>query len=248
MLSRSIYDAGLRADTFIVLAQDTIFWRVIGGTAQISLVVTVACLVLGFPVAYALSRLREGTANLLMILVLLPFWTSILVRTYAWMSLFGRRGLVNDALIGLGLVERPLQILNTRVAVLIAMTHVLLPFMILPLYTTLRRLDWRLVQAAQGLGATPRAAFRQVVLPLAKPGIIAGCVLVFTLSIGFYITPVLVGGSGDMMIAVLIENFVRRLDWRQAAAMSLVLIVAVALVFVALGRLMQLGRLVPGDR
>jgi putative spermidine/putrescine transport system permease protein len=188
MLLRSVYDQGWTFSGFAVLATDTVFWRVLGTTAQVAFVVTIACLLLGYPVAYVMSRVRSGTANLLMVLVLIPFWTSILVRTYAWMALLGRRGVVNNALIAMGIVEQPLQLMNTRFAVYLAMVHVLLPFMILPLYAVLRGLDWRLVQAAEGLGAGPIGAFRQVVLPLSLPGIAAGCVLVFTLALGFYIT------------------------------------------------------------
>ncbi|KQT69099.1 ABC transporter permease [Aureimonas sp. Leaf460] len=220
------------------------FWRVLGITASVSLVTTSLCLVLAYPLAYFMARLGEGTANILFVLVLVPFWTSILVRTYAWMVLLGRRGLVNDALIALGFVDRPLQLLNTRIAVTIAMVHVLLPFMVLPLYSTLRSLDWRLMDAAKGLGASPLSAFRQVILPLSGPGIAAGTVLVFTLAIGFYITPALVGGPSDMMISMLIENRVRQFDWPAAAAMAAILLSIVLAVCAVFARFVPLNPVV----
>ncbi len=248
MLSRSIYDEGWTFGGFALLAADPVFWRVLGTTAQVALVVTGFCLLLGYPVAYAMSRVQRGTANLLMVLVLIPFWTSILVRTYAWMALLGRRGVVNNALIASGLIDQPLQLMNTRFAVYLAMVHVLLPFMILPLYATLRGLDWRLVQAAEGLGAGPAAAFRQIVLPLSMPGMAAGCVLVFTLALGFYITPVLVGSGSDVMLSMLIGDLVNRLDWPRASAMAVVLLGMVLAVFAVLARIVPLGRVLGGGR
>ena len=231
MLSRATYDKGLTLQVFSKVFQDASFWRVMQITAVISLVTTLVCLVLAYPLALFMARLQKETANLVMILVLVPFWTSILVRTYAWMVILGRRGMVNDALMALGFTSHPVQILNTRTAVYVAMVHVLLPFMVLPLYGVLRSLDWRLVQAAQGLGAGKLAAFWQVVLPLSMPGMAAGCILVFTLSIGFYITPALVGGPSDLMISMLIENEVRRFDWSSAAAMASVLLALVLVLF-----------------
>lgn len=244
MLSRSVATDEGPLSVYQSVLFSAPFWRVMQITATVSLVATVACLILAYPLAYFMARLEEGTANLLFVLVLVPFWTSILVRTYAWMVLLGRRGLVNDAMIGLGLIDRPLQLLNTRVAVYVAMVHVLLPFMVLPLYSTLRGLDWRLMDAARGLGASPFAAFRQVILPLSGPGIAAGTVLVFTLSIGFYITPALVGGTGDMMISMMIEARVRQFDWPAAAAMAAVLLGTVLLVCGLFARFVPLNPVV----
>ena len=179
-----------------------------------------------------------------MILVLVPFWTSILVRSYAWMALLERHGVVNNLLLALHLVPRPVKLLNTRFSVCLAMVHVLLPFMVLPIYTTLRSLDWRLVRAAESLGSAPLATIRQVVLPLARPGIAAGVTLVFTLSIGFYITPVLVGSSSDVMISILINDQVGVLNWPEAAAMATVLLALVLLITTVLSRLIGAKSLV----
>jgi putative spermidine/putrescine transport system permease protein len=244
MLSRSFGEGSVSLDAYRTVLGSGSFWRVLQITATVSLVTTALCLVLAYPLAYFMARLSEGTANILFVLVLIPFWTSILVRTYAWMVLLGRRGMVNDTLIGLGLLDRPMQLLNTRIAVYIAMVHVLLPFMVLPLYSTLRALDWRLVDAAKGLGASSFGAFRQIVLPLSTPGIAAGAVLVFTLSIGFYITPALVGGSADMMISMLIESQVRRFDWPAAAAMAAILLCLVLVICALFARFIPLNPIV----
>lgn len=248
MLSRAVYDHGWSLSPFAGLLADSAFWRVLGVTGQIAAFVTLLCLLLAFPLAYWLARMRASRANLLLILVLIPFWTSVLVRTYAWMSLLGRRGVVNAALQASGVIEAPLQMMNTRFAVCLAMVHVLLPFTVLPLFATLRNLDWGLVRAAASLGASPAGAFRQVVLPLAMPGLVAGCLVTFTLTIGFYITPVLVGAGSDIMISMLIGDLVGRLDWSHAAAMATVLLLVVLAALLLAARLVPLGRVFGGVR
>ena len=249
MLSRSVHDdTGWTIGVYPALIGEGVFWRVLWITGQISAIVTAACLALAYPLAYWLARLRPAVANLAIILVLAPFWTSILVRTYAWMALLGRRGVVNNALVASGLVDAPLRIMNTRFAVCLAMVHVLLPFMVLPLYANMRRLDWSLMRAAASLGAGPWAAFRQVALPLSLPGVVAGCLIVFTLSIGFYITPVLVGAGSDVMISMLIGKLVDQLAWPRAAAMAAVLLGIVAAVLALAARLVPLERVFGGQR
>jgi putative spermidine/putrescine transport system permease protein len=180
------------------------------------------------------------------LLVLVPFWTSILVRSYAWMALLERHGIVNAVLLWAGAIERPVRLLNTRFAVCLAMVHVLLPFMVLPLYATLRAMDWRLVRAAESLGASPLGTVWQVVLPLARPGLAAGVTLVFTLSVGFYITPVLLGGPSDVMAAVLISDQVSNLAWPQASAMAAVLLLLVLAITAGLARLFGARVVLPG--
>lgn len=242
MLSRALEGSqGLSFDAYIAVLTDASFYSVMRITLTIAVVTTVLCILIGYPVAYAIARTRLATANVLMLFILMPFWTSILVRTYAWMVLLGRRGIINDALIGIGLVARPLPLLNTRIAVYIAMVHVLLPFVVLPLYAALRAFDWRLVNAARGLGAGPLAAFRQVTLPMSMPAVAAGTVLVFTLSVGFYITPALVGGPSDLMVAQLIEMQVRNFNWNIAAAMATILLIAVLVVCAAFARFVPLN-------
>src|SRR4051795_8471644 len=166
-----------------------------------------------------------------MILVLIPFWTSILVRSYAWMVLLGQEGIINEALIASGLRTEPMQLLNTRMAVYTGMIHILLPFMILPLYAVMRGIDRNLLRAAGNLGAAPSAVFTRIFLPLSLPGVAAGCLLVFILALGFYITPALLGGLKDQMISQLIvQQIQQRLDWGFGTAMG-VLLVAITLAF-----------------
>ena len=244
MLLRSVEPGVWTLDAYRELLEGGVFWKVIQITLEIGATVTLSCLLLAFPLAYWLARLPQAIASLALILVLVPFWTSILVRSYAWMALLERHGIVNNLLLALHLIDAPVKLLNTRLSVCLAMIHVLLPFMVLPIYATLRALDWRLVRAAHSLGAGPASVLWQIVLPLARSGIGAGVTLVFTLSIGFYITPVLVGASRDVMIAMLINDQVGVLAWPSASAMSVVLLALVLVVSAALSRLTGAGRAV----
>lgn len=244
MLLRSVEPGVWTLEPYRELLVSRVFWRVIQITLEISLIVTLSCLVLAFPLAYWLARLPQAVASLALILVLVPFWTSILVRSYAWMALLERHGIVNNLLLALHLIDAPVKLLNTRLSVCLAMIHVLLPFMVLPIYAALRAMDWRLVRAASSLGAKPSGVLRQIVLPLCRPGIGAGVTLVFTLAIGFYITPVLVGASSDVMISMLINDQVGILAWPSASAMSAILLVLVLAVTAVLARLTGAGRAV----
>ncbi len=239
MLLRGVHPDAWSIAPFAEVTQDDSFWRVMQITLSISVTVTLCCLGLGYPLAYWLARQKPARANLLLILVLIPFWTSILVRSYAWMALLERHGIVNNLLLALHAIPRPVKLLNTRFSVCIAMVHVLLPFMALPLYANLRALDWQLVRAAESLGSRPFATFRQIVLPLSRPGIAAGVSVVFTLAVGFYITPALVGASSDVVIAMLIDDRVDQLHWPQASAMAAILLVLVLLATLLLSRLIR---------
>jgi putative spermidine/putrescine transport system permease protein len=246
MLARSVHPQGWSLAPYRALFAGDVFWRVMSITLSISFTVTCICLLLAFPLAYWLARQSPARANLRLLLVLVPFWTSILVRSYAWMALLERHGIVNAVLLWAGAIERPVRLLNTRFAVCLAMVHVLLPFMVLPLYATLRAMDWRLVRAAESLGASPLGTVWQVVLPLARPGLAAGVTLVFTLSVGFYITPVLLGGPSDVMAAVLISDQVSNLAWPQASAMAAVLLLLVLAITAGLARLFGARVVLPG--
>jgi ABC-type spermidine/putrescine transport system permease subunit I len=226
MLLRSVDSPHWSLDNYRQLAQDQVFFQVFWITLRTALIVTIGTLLLGYPVALALVHLRRGPAALVLVVVLLPFWTSVLVRSYAWMVLLGRHGLINEALAAAGLIEAPLKLLNTSFAVYIAMIHILLPYMILPIASVLRQIDPALPRAAAGLGATPWRAFRQVVLPLSMPGVAAGVLLVFVLSLGFYITPSLVGGPRDMLLSMLIAQQVDLINWPYAACLSATLLAA----------------------
>jgi ABC-type spermidine/putrescine transport system permease subunit I len=231
MMFRSVSEPDWTIENFAKIFEDAVYLQVLWLTFRVALVVTLIALVLGFPVAYLLARIAPSKSNLLIALVLLPFWTSILVRTYAWMVLLGRQGLINQFLLWLGVIQEPLRLLNTTFAVYVAMVHILLPFMILPLYSVIRGIDGNLFRAAEGLGAAPFGVFRQVLLPLALPGVWAGSLLVFILSLGFFITPALVGGPRDLMIAVLVEQQVEMFHWPFASALAVLLLVAALLVF-----------------
>ncbi len=204
-----------------------IFIDVFLRTFEIALVVTVAALLLGYPLAYLLATVPARVGNLLLIVVLLPFWTSVLVRTTAWVVLLQRGGVVNTTLHWLGLISQPMQLIYNRAGVYIAMIYVLLPFMVLPIYGVMRTLSPVSMRAARSLGAGPLVAFRRIYLPQTLPGISAGCLLVFILAIGFYTTPALVGGARDQMIAYFILFYTNQtLNWGLAAALSLILLVA----------------------
>jgi ABC-type spermidine/putrescine transport system permease subunit I len=236
MMLRSVTEPSWTLENFQRAFADPVYLHVLWLTLRVGVIVTMLALLLGFPVAYLLALIDRTKSNLLMMLVLLPFWTSILVRTYAWMVLLGRQGLVNQLLLAVGAIEEPVQLLNTSFAVYVAMVHILLPFMILPLYSVISGIDGTLLRAAQGLGATPFGVFRQVLLPLVLPGVSAGCLLVFVLALGFFITPALVGGPRDLMIAVLIQQQVELFNWPFASALAVVLLAAALLVFAAFAR------------
>lgn len=231
-------------DHYIYAFTRPIYFQVILNTFRISLIITVLALLLGYPVAYLLSRLPPGPTNLLMILVLLPFWTSLLVRTYAWTVILQRRGPINELLLSLGLIDRPLQLVHNTIGVVVGMIHILLPFMILPLYSVMRGIDPTLLRAAQNLGAGPWRAFRRVFFPLSLPGVGAGCLLVFVLSIGYFITPALLGGLRDTFIAQLIEQQVNViLNWNFAAALAVSLFVTTMILLYLYNRLLGLHRI-----
>jgi ABC-type spermidine/putrescine transport system permease subunit I len=237
MLLRSVSDPAWTLENYRRLAGDMVFARVFWTTLRTSLVVTVGALLLGYPVALAMSRLRRGAAGVVLIIVLLPFWTSVLVRSYAWMVLLGRKGLINEALLAAGLTDAPLKLLNTSLAVHIAMIHILLPYMILPIASVLRQMDAVLPRAAAGLDAAPWNVFARIILPLSMPGVAAGVLLVFVLSLGFYITPALVGGPRDYMLSMLIAQQVDLLNWPYAACISATLLTTTLLIIGVLQRL-----------
>ena len=221
-----------------------VFRAILGRTFWIALVVTLTCLLVGFPVAYLLASLPPQRANLLLVFVLLPFWTSLLVRTTAWVVLLQREGIVNSALLGLGLIEAPLRMIFNRFAVYVAIVYVLLPFMILPLYGVMRAIPAVHLRAAASLGARPWVVFRRIYLPQALPGVGAGVLLVFIQALGYYITPALVGGADDQMISYFIAFYAgRTVNWGMAGALSLLLLVATSTMFALFRRLGGLERL-----
>lgn len=234
MLLRSVNDPAWTLAHYATLLDDVVFVKTFWITFNTSITVTLGCLILGYPVAMGLVR-AKSMAPLILVVILLPFWTSVLVRSYAWMVLLGRHGLINEALIALGMIDRPIRILNTPLATQIAMIHILLPYMILPIANALRQIDPSLARAASGLGATPWMTFRQVILPLSMSGVAAGMLLTFVLALGFYITPAMVGGPRDITLSMLIAQQVDQLNWAYAATLSAVLL-ATALAIIAAAR------------
>ncbi|MBP0444192.1 ABC transporter permease [Roseomonas sp. SSH11] len=202
-------------------------------TGWVGAVVTLLTLVIGYPVSYALSRARGAAFTVILLCIVLPYFTSTIVRTYAWMVLLGRNGLINQILLGLGLVSEPVNLLYNRTGVIIGMTYVLLPYMVLTLYAAMKAVDPRLMQAAEGMGASPATVFRRVFMPLTLHGVVAGVLITFILAIGFFITPALMGGPGDVMIAMLIEREVELTQNWPAAAMMTVVLLAVTLTLYA---------------
>jgi putrescine transport system permease protein len=192
---------------------------------QLAAVSTALCLLIGYPMAYGIARARPGTRNTLLLLVILPFWTSFLLRVYAWMGILNSRGTLNSLLLWAGLVDRPLELLYTNTAVFLGMVYSYLPFMILPLYANLARLDLELLDAAADLGGRPWQVFLDVTLPLSLPGVIAGCMLVFIPAIGEFVIPALLGGDDTLMIGrVVYDEFFLNRDWPVASTVAVLLL------------------------
>jgi putative spermidine/putrescine transport system permease protein len=221
-----------------------LYLQLIGRTLNIAFSVTAICLVMGFPIALLLAHVGGMLRNVLLILVLLPFWTSLLVRTAAWIVVLQNEGIVNTALVSLGLLDEPVRLIYNRIGVLIVMSQVLLPFMILPLYAVMSAISpWHL-RAALSLGGRPWFAFRRVYLPQTLPGVAAGTLLVFMLSIGYYITPALVGGSSDQMLSYFIAFYANEtINWGLAAALGTVLMVIVLVLFGVYSRLFSIDQI-----
>lgn len=212
-------------------------------TFEIAGMVTLICVLLGYPVAYLLSQLPQRAAQVLLLFVVLPFWTSVLVRTYAWLVLLQRQGLINTWLIKLGIVSEPLALVHNMLGTVIGMVHVMLPFLILPLYASMKAIDPMLVRAAATCGASPAQAFRQVFLPQSAPGLAAGTGLIFVLCLGFFLTPALLGGGKVSMWAMLIANNVSMYgNWGAASALGVVLLVVTGVILWGLRAVFKVAR------
>ncbi len=235
-------DAGAFS-TFALLAESEVYRRVLVNTFVVAIGVTVITVILAWPVAYLLSRLKGIGFAIVLYGVLFPFWISVLVRTFSWMILLERNGPINRFLKTLGLIDEPLPLLFNDTGVIIGMVHVLLPYAILPLYAAMVRIDRRLLLASDGLGANLFDTFRHVYLPLSLPGLFGGATFVFLLSLGFFITPALLGGANAITLSMLIASFVTdRLAWSLAAAASLVLLVLVLILLALTARLLPLDK------
>ena len=219
-------DINITFDNFVFLLTDKLYALTYLRSLLLAASATLFALLLGFPMAYGISRANTTTRSLLLLLIILPFWISFLLRVYAWMGLMNNYGVINNTLMWLGFVEQPVQIMYTDFAVLVGLTYSYLPFMVLPLYATLEKLDLDLVEAAQDLGASSTRAFWDVTWPLARPGVIAGCLLVFIPATGEYVIPYLLGGPNSMLIGrVLFDEFFANRDWPLASAVAIVMLV-----------------------
>lgn len=226
-------DLELHPDEGIQVRQDTqIYLQLYSKTLNMALVITLLCALLGYPLAYYLAGLPSNRANLLLVLVLLPFWTSLLVRTTSWIALLQTNGVINSTLMGVGLISQPFEMLYTSFATVVAMTHILLPFMILPLYSVMRGIDPSYMRAALSLGDKPIPAFARIYFPMTLPGLSAGALLVFIISVGYYITPALVGGTDGQMISNIIAFHMQRSNnWELAAALGSLLLGLILLLY-----------------
>lgn len=220
------------------LIQQEAYFSIFRTTLEISVIVTLLCTLLSYPTAYLLAQLPRHWAGLLMLGVLVPFWTSLLVRTYAWLVLLQRRGLVNNILVSSGFLDGPISLVHNATGTVIGMVHVMIPYMVLPLYATMRTIDMNLIRASASLGAGPVRAFWTVYLPLSLPGLFAGIILIFVLCLGFYVTPAVLGGGKVVMLAMRIENSVTLYpSWGAASAIGVVLLVITGVILSAVSML-----------
>ncbi|WP_441258736.1 ABC transporter permease [Bradyrhizobium sp. 521_C7_N1_3] len=247
-LLRSVdYQYGPDSQIVATQPENAIFRDVFLRTLGISIGVTVLTLLLGFPVAYLLATLPPKTSNLLMIVVVLPFWTSVLVRTTAWVVLLQQHGVVNDVLMALHIISQPAELIFNRVGTVIAMTHIQLPFTLLPIYSVMKTISPNHVRAARSLGAGPFYAFWKVYFPQTLPGIAAGCLLSFILCLGYYLTPALVGGAADQMISYFVAHYTNEdLNWGMASALGVILLTATLLLYYVYNKLVGVDRLKMG--
>lgn len=246
VLSRSFTDPTFGIANYTALWRSRAFRNILANTFEIAAWTTAICLALGYPFAYQLSRLPRRWGQALLGLCLVPFFTAILARLYAWTLILGDAGVLNTYLLRWGLVAHPLALLFNRIGVIIGMVHVMLPYMVIVLYSTMVGIDRGLLDAAQSLGAGPFSAFRRVFLPLSLPGTYAGTLLVFIISLGFFVTPAVLGGGRDVTIATFVRQEIGVLDWGAAMAMSMVLLLVTGGLFLVLDRVFGTERLLVG--
>ncbi len=244
LITQSVYDNGFTLEHYRRIFSEDIYWRSFTLTFRIALIVTVMTLILGYPVAYAAAHVKRPWDVLILSFVILPFWTSVLVRAYAWLVLLQRTGVTNQMLEGLGLITEPLALVHNELGTIIATVHILLPFMVLPLYSTMQKIPRELMLAGASLGGGPLHSFLRIFLPLSLPGVVAGLTLVFVLTLGFYITPELLGGGRTIMISMVVSRNVELYnEWGAASAVGVVLLVCVLAIFMAVGRIIPLDKM-----
>lgn len=242
LLLRSFYSPSLGLQNYQVVLGKVIYLKVLWNTISIAGVTTFFCLLIGYPMAYSMVHSSPLIRKLLIFVVLIPFWTSILVRTFAWIVLLQRNGLINDVLLGVGVIQQPIDLIFNRFGVLIGMVQILLPFMIFPLFSVMKQIDASYMLAASNLGARPIRQFFRVYLPLSLPGIVTGSMLVFIISLGYFITPALLGGRKDTMIAQLIHERIAEFgDWGLSSSLAIILLIGTGLVFLVVQKVFRVG-------
>jgi putrescine transport system permease protein len=215
----------LTMSNFGFLFEDALYKNAYLSSVRIAFISTLFCLLIGSPMAYGMARSKPSTRNILLLLIVLPFWTSFLLRVYAWIGLLKNNGVINNILMSLGIIKEPIVMMQTDFAVYLGIVYSYLPFMILPLYSTLEKMDMTLLEAAADLGCRPIKAFMKITLPLSIPGIIAGCMLVFIPAVGEYVIPALLGGPDTLMIGrVLWDEFFANRDWPVASAVAIAML------------------------
>ena len=245
MFWRSVSDGGLGTQHYAHVFGSSTYINVLVSTMQVGLVVCGVCLVVGYPLAYFLSRVRGKWLQVALMFVLIPFWISSLVRNYAWIVILNRRGIVNTVLINLGIIDEPLSLMYNMTGVIIGMSYTLMPIMIITLYAAMKGIDPQYIRASNSLGASPQQTFWRVFVPMSVPGIWAGSLLVFIIAIGFFVTPAILGGGRVPMMATVIESQVRGvLNWGFGSALAAVLLISVILVYFAFDRLLGIEYLI----
>lgn len=247
LLLRSVTEPALGLQNYATLFASGSYAQVFFNTFLVATLVTLVTLVLAFPVAWLLAIMPGPWPAIVFAVILLSMWTNLLARTYAWLVLLQGNGVINKTLIGIGLIDQPLPLVNNLTGVTIGMVYIMLPFMILPLHATLRTIDPAILQAASLCGASRWQAFRRVLLPLALPGVMAGGLMVFVMSLGYFVTPALLGGASTMMLAELIAQLVQSLlNWGLGGAAAFVLLVVTLAIYALQIRLLGARRLAPG--
>lgn len=227
MFALSFTNPGFTFEHYETLVAQPIYMKVLGNTIRIAVIATVVCAVIGYPLAYWISSLRPKHQVIMIAFVVIPFWVSILVRTYAWIVVLGNAGILNSFLVDIGLLEKPARFIYNELGVIIGTTNILLPFLVLPLYASMTKIDQRLIQAGESLGATKTQIFAKIFFPLTLPALGAGSLLVFMLTLGFFVTPAILGGGRVSMIANLLDILINSLPkWELASAVSIILLAA----------------------
>jgi putrescine transport system permease protein len=225
-IDQGVVHVALQLSHYAFLLTDSLYFATYISSLQVAAVTTLLCLLIGYPMAYYIARSNESARNLLMMAVMLPFWTSFVIRVYAWIGILKNNGLLNNFLMSIGLIHTPIELYRTNIAVYIGMVYSYLPFLVMPLYAHLVKMDLRLLEAASDLGAKPWKVFTTITLPLSKNGVIAGCLLVFIPAVGEYVIPELLGGANTLMIGrVMWNEFFDNADWPMASAVACAMVV-----------------------